>query len=92
VTAQPPGDFATGLFEQEVKVAGVLALDAMFGIIGVTRGKGFNGVLTRWGVSRLGLKSHRGLRKVACLGSGHPARVQFQVPRPGQDGYYRTPC
>merc|ERR1711982_108145 len=36
-------------------------------------------------------KTHRGLRKVACIGSWHPARVQFQVPRAGQKGYgHRT--
>jgi len=81
-------DFATGLFEQEVKIADVFAQDEMVDIIGVTEGKGFNGVVTRWGVSRLVRKSHRGLRKVACIGSWHPARVQFQVPRSGQDGYH----
>merc|ERR1712127_1179885 len=81
-------DFATGLFEQEGKIADVFAQDEMVDIIGVTRGKGFNGVVTRWGVSRLVRKSHRGLRKVACIGSWHPARVQFQVPRSGQDGYH----
>jgi len=47
--------------------------------------------VTRWGVTRLARKSHRGLRKVACIGSWHPARVQFQVPRAGQKGYgHRT--
>merc|ERR1712127_627664 len=81
-------DFATGLFEQEVKIADVFAQDEMVDIIGVTEGKGFNGVVTRWGVSRLVRKSHRGLRKVACIGSWHPARVQWQVPRAGQMGYH----
>merc|ERR1712032_453825 len=38
--------------------------------------------------TRLVRKSHRGLRKVACIGSWHPARVQFQVPRSGQRGYF----
>ena len=42
-------------------------------------GKGFNGVVTRWGVTRLARKTHRGLRKVACIGSWHPARVSFHV-------------
>merc|ERR1711998_153559 len=32
--------------------------------------------------------SHRGLRKVACIGAWHPSRVQFQVPRAGQNGYH----
>merc|ERR1719510_1293530 len=54
-------------------------------------GKGFEGVVTRWGVTRLARKSHRGLRKVACIGTWHPARIQFQVPRSGQNGYgHRT--
>merc|ERR1711892_317947 len=70
-------DFATGLFEHEVT-----------DIIGSTRGHGYNGVITRWGCTRLPRKSHRGLRKVACIGTWHPARVQFQVPRAGQDGYH----
>merc|ERR1719201_1787543 len=81
-------DFAMGLFEQEVKVADVFAQDEMCDIIGSTRGKGYNGVITRWGCSRLPRKTHRGLRKVACIGTWHPARVQFQVPRAGQDGYH----
>jgi len=81
-------DFVTGLFEQEVKVADVFSQDEMIDVIGVSKGKGFEGVVTRWGVTRLARKSHRGLRKVACIGSWHPARVQFQVPRSGQLGYY----
>merc|ERR1711974_532970 len=81
-------DFALGLFEQQVKVADVFSQDEMMDVIGATKGKGFNGVVTRWGVTRLPRKTHRGLRKVACIGSWHPARVQFQVPRAGQCGYH----
>merc|ERR1719460_2784515 len=81
-------DFVTGLFEQEVKIADVFSQDEMIDVIGATKGHGFNGVVTRWGVTRLARKSHRGLRKVACIGSWHPARVQFQVPRSGQRGYH----
>jgi len=87
-TTEQKVDFAMGLFEQEVKVADVFAQDEMCDIIGSTRGKGYNGVITRWGCSRLPRKTHRGLRKVACIGTWHPARVQFQVPRAGQDGYH----
>jgi len=87
-TTEQKVDFVTGLFEQEVKVADVFNQDEMVDIIGSTRGHGFNGVITRWGCSRLCRKSHRGLRKVACIGTWHPARVQFQVPRAGQDGYH----
>jgi len=81
-------DFAMGLFEQEVKIEDVFSQDEMVDTIGTTKGHGFEGVVTRWGVTRLVRKSHRGLRKVACIGSWHPARVQFQVPRSGQRGYH----
>merc|ERR1712113_1059495 len=81
-------DFVTALFEQEVKVADVFSQDEMIDVIGSSRGHGYNGVVTRWGCTRLPRKSHRGLRKVACIGTWHPARVQFQVPRAGQDGYH----
>jgi len=81
-------DFVRGLFEQGVKIADCFDQDEMIDCIGVTKGKGFQGVITRWGCSRLVRKSHRGLRKVACIGTWHPARVQWQVPRAGQMGYF----
>jgi len=84
-------DFVKGLFEQQVKVTDVFTKDEMIDIVGVTKGHGFEGVVTRWGVTRLVRKSHRGLRKVACIGTWHPTRVQFQVPRSGQNVYgHRT--
>jgi large subunit ribosomal protein L3e len=90
-TAAAKVDYIMGLFEQEVKVADVFKTSEMVDAIGVSAGRGFNGVVTRWGVTRLARKSHRGLRKVACIGTWHPARVQFQVPRSGQKGYgHRT--
>lgn len=35
----------------------------MIDVIGVTKGHGMEGVVTRWGVTRLPRKTHRGLRK-----------------------------
>ena len=56
----------------------------MIDTIAITKGKGTEGVVTRWGVSRLPRKTHRGLRKVACIGAWHPARVGWTVARAGQ--------
>lgn len=87
-TTEKKVDFVTGLFEQEVKVADVFTQDEMIDLIGTSKGHGFHGVITRWGCTRLPRKTHRGLRKVACIGTWHPCRVQFQVPRSGQRGYH----
>jgi large subunit ribosomal protein L3e len=87
-TTEQKVDFVVGLFEQEVKIADSFNQDEMVDIVGVTKGHGFEGVVTRWGCTRLPRKTHRGLRKVACIGTWHPARMQFQVPRAGQMGYH----
>mmetsp|Transcript_714 Transcript_714/g.887 ORF Transcript_714/g.887 Transcript_714/m.887 type:complete len:395 (-) Transcript_714:26-1210(-) len=81
-------DFAVGLFEKFVPVDSVFSPDEVIDTIGVTKGKGFEGVTTRWGVTRLPRKTHRGLRKVACIGAWHPANVQYSVARAGQNGYH----
>lgn len=80
--------FAVDLFEKEVPVTDVFKTSEMVDIIGVTRGHGFKGVVSRWGVSKLPRKTHKGLRKVACIGAWHPARVRYSVARAGQKGYH----
>jgi large subunit ribosomal protein L3e len=81
-------DFAVGLFEKQVPVDAVFEESGMVDVIGNSKGKGFEGVTTRWGTRRLPRKTHKGLRKVACIGAWHPARVSFTVARAGQDGYH----
>lgn len=48
----------------------------------------FAGVTSRWHCKKLPRKTHKGLRKVACIGAWHPSRVQFSVARAGQKGYH----
>jgi large subunit ribosomal protein L3e len=81
-------EWAQKLFESKVPVAGVFSQNDMVDLIGVSKGKGFTGVIKRWGVATLARKSHRGYRKVACIGAWHPARVRFTVARAGQSGYF----
>merc|ERR1712227_721772 len=51
-------------------------------------GHGFKGVTSRWHTKKLPRKTHKGLRKVACVGAWHPSRIQYTVPRAGQKGYH----
>jgi len=90
-TVQQKVDFAKALLEKEVPVKTVFEQDEMIDVLGVTSGHGFEGVTHRWGVRRLPRKTHRGLRKVACIGAWHPSRVSHSVPRAGQHGFsHRT--
>jgi len=81
-------DWARGLFEQEVEVSKVFGEGEVIDICSASRGHGYAGVVSRWGVTRLPRKTHRGLRKVACIGAWHPARVKTTVARAGQQGYH----
>ena len=81
-------DWAREKFEQEVRVGEVFEESENIDVIGVTKGHGFEGVVTRWGVTRLPRKTHRGLRKVACIGAWHPSAVKWTVARSGQRGYF----
>merc|ERR1712232_740 len=81
-------DWARQHFEQKVPVKSVFSQDEMIDVIGVTKGKGMKGVTSRWHTKKLPRKTHKGLRKVACIGAWHPARVGFSVARAGQKGYH----
>jgi len=81
-------EFSQGLFEKPLPVDTVFQENEMLDVIGVSKGHGYEGVTTRWGCSRLPRKTHRGLRKVACIGAWHPAKVQYSVARAGQNGYH----
>jgi large subunit ribosomal protein L3e len=81
-------DWAREHFEKEVSVDSVIEQDEMIDVIAVTKGHGFEGVTHRWGTKKLPRKTHRGLRKVACIGAWHPANVNWTVARAGQNGYH----
>merc|ERR1712166_560481 len=71
-------DWAYGKFEE----------DECVDTIGVTKGHGTKGVVYRYGVKKLKRKTHRGLRRIGCIGAWHPAAVKWTVGRVGQTGYH----
>ena len=75
-------------FSPQVPVDAVFQPNEMIDTIAITTGHGTQGVVQRWGVTRLPRKTHRGLRKVACIGAWHPARVKWTVARAGQMGFF----
>merc|ERR1712170_18210 len=81
-------DWCYSNFEKEVAVNTVFAKNEMIDTIGITKGRGYHGVTSRWHTKKLPRKTHKGLRKVACIGAWHPSRVAFSVARSGQKGYH----
>jgi len=75
-------------FEQEITVGEVFEKNECVDTIGVTKGHGTKGVTYRYGVKKLKRKTHRGLRRIGCIGAWHPAAVKWTVGRVGQTGYH----
>jgi len=82
-------DWAREHFEQKINFGSVFEQDEMIDVMGVTKGHGFEGVTKRYGTKKLPRKTHKGLRKVACIGAWHPSRVMYSVARAGQRGYHQ---
>ncbi|CAD8151806.1 unnamed protein product [Paramecium pentaurelia] len=87
-TTEQKVNYAKGLLEKEVTVNQVFKQNEQIDIIGVTKGKGVAGVIKRFGVKHLQKKTHRGWRRVGCIGGWHPANVRYSVARTGQLGYH----
>jgi large subunit ribosomal protein L3e len=81
-------DFVVQQFEKPVSIHSVFGQNEYIDVMAATKGKGFAGVIRRFGVRKLPRKTHRGLRKVACIGAWHPSRVSTTVARAGQLGYF----
>ena len=54
----------------------------------VTKAKGFQGPVKRFGIQLKASKSVKGRRRPGSLGPWHPARVIFRVPMAGQLGFF----
>jgi large subunit ribosomal protein L3e len=80
--------YGHGLFEKPIEISSIFEDNEMIDVCAVTKGHGYSGVTSRWGTKKLPRKTHKGLRKVACIGAWHPAHVQWTVARAGQDGYH----
>jgi len=81
-------DYGYKLFEKPIDIKSIFHKNELIDTIGVTKGHGFKGVVSRFGVAKLPRKTHRGRRKVACIGPWHPPRVSYAVARAGQKGYH----
>jgi large subunit ribosomal protein L3 len=58
-------------------------------VIGITKGKGVQGPVKRWGVKILPHKSRKTVRGIGTLGPWSPHYVMYTVPRAGQMGFHQ---
>jgi large subunit ribosomal protein L3 len=78
---------AKDFLNKEIQIDDVFK-DGLVDIRGVTKGKGLQGPVKRFGISLRAHKSEKGVRKVGSIGPWHPARVMSMVPMAGQTGFF----
>src|SRR6476660_5858020 len=74
---------------KEVKINDVFEKGQFIDISAITRGKGVEGPITRFGVKRKQHKSRKSVRALGTLGPISPAVVTYTVPRQGQRGFHQ---
>jgi len=84
-------DYAIEKLGKEVRVGEVFVEGAFIDVLGITKGKGFQGPVKRWGVITLDAKHARSSkhRRVGTLGPWNPHRVRWTVPQAGQMGFHQ---
>jgi len=81
--------FVKELLGKEVKIDQVFESGDTVDTAAITKGKGWEGPITRWGVKRKQHKSRKSVREVGSLGPISPQYVMYTVPRGGQHGLHQ---
>lgn len=82
-------DYLKGIVGSVVKAGDYFRPGSYVDTIAITKGKGFEGVITRFGVKRKQHKSRKTVREVGVISPWHPATVMYTVPRAGQMGFHQ---
>jgi large subunit ribosomal protein L3 len=82
-------DYVKGLLGREIDTPQVFEEGQYIDVIGVTKGKGVQGPVKRWGIKRKHHKARKTVRGVGTLGPWTPPYVMYTVPRAGQMGFHQ---
>lgn len=82
-------EFVKNLLGKEVKIDEVFETGSSVDVAAITKGKGWQGVIQRWGVKKKQHKSRKTVRELGTLGPISPASIMYTVPRAGQMGFHQ---
>lgn len=80
-------EFVKNNWDKEINLSDVFGSNCVVDIHGVTKGKGFQGVVKRFGVSLKSHKSEKGQRHAVHGGEGF-SKTPFSAPQGGKMGYH----
>lgn len=82
-------DYLKSILGKQLRATEMLKPGSFVDALAITKGKGFEGVITRFGVKRKQHKSRKTVREVGVISPWHPATVMWTVPRAGQMGFHQ---
>ena len=82
-------DYAKQLLGKTVTPEEVFKEGQFIDVAGVTVGKGWQGPVKRWRVTKLQHKGKKTKRGIATLGPWNPHHLMYSIPRAGQMGYHQ---
>ncbi len=82
-------EYVKNIFGKQLKIEQVFNTGSYVDVGAITKGKGWEGPVTRWGVKRKQHKSRKSVREVGSLGPISPQSVMYTVPRAGQRGFHQ---
>jgi len=80
-------EYAEEMIGKEVAFSDVFEVGEYADVIAVTKGKGVEGPVKRYGIKKLGHKTQKKRRKAGNVGPWHPHTLSWKVPLPGQQGF-----
>lgn len=81
-------NFVRENLNREISIKEIFKIGELVDVRGVTKGKGFQGPVKRFGIKLRQHKSEKGVRKVGSIGPWHPAFLMYTVPMAGQLGMF----
>jgi large subunit ribosomal protein L3 len=89
IQAENKLEFVKNLVNKEITLSDFIKEDLkLLDAHGLTKGKGMQGPVKRFGITLRFHKSEKGVRKVGSIAPWHPARVTFRTPMAGQLGFF----
>lgn len=82
-------EYCKGLLGKELRFSEVFKLGEHVDVVCVSKGKGWQGAVKRFGISIQRRKATGKRRHVGTLGQWHPPYVLYTVPQAGQTGYHQ---
>jgi large subunit ribosomal protein L3 len=88
-TIEQQFEYAKSLIGKTITAEDVLKTGQYVDVAAITTGKGYQGPVKRWGVTKLQAKGRKTKRGIATLGPWNPHHLMYSVARAGQMGYHQ---